>query len=56
MDSTVREAGDRGYDVLVVEDGTGSIVEELKRGSEISRTEGGLFGATADIKVVLEAI
>lgn len=57
VSSTVREASDRGYDVLVVEDGVESVNEDLKRWSLASiRVEGGLFGVTADSKAVLEAV
>lgn len=57
VSSTVREASDRGYDVLVVEDGVDSVSEELKRWSlESIRVEGGLFGVTADSMAVVEAI
>lgn len=57
VSSTVREASDRGYDVLVVEDGVDSMNEELKKWSLKSiKVEGGLFGVTADSKAVLEAV
>ncbi|OSS53586.1 hypothetical protein B5807_00183 [Epicoccum nigrum] len=57
VNSTVREASDRQYDVLVVTDGVESMSEELKRWSLESITvEGGLFGVTADSKAVLEAV
>lgn len=57
VSSTVREASDRGYDVLVVEDGVESVSEELKKWSlESIRVEGGLFGVTADCKAVKEAV
>ena len=57
VSSTVREASDRGYDVLVVEDGVESISDELKRWSLESITvEGGLFGVTANSQAVREAI
>ena len=57
VSSTVREASDRGYDVLVVEDGVESMSEELKMWSlESIKIEGGLFGVTADSKAVLEAV
>ncbi|KAJ4992856.1 isochorismatase hydrolase [Stagonosporopsis vannaccii] len=57
VSSTVREASDRGYDVLVVEDGVESMNDELKRWSlESIRVEGGLFGVTADSKAVLNAV
>lgn len=57
VSSTVREASDRGYDVLVVEDGVESVSEELKKWSlEAIKVEGGLFGVTADCKAVREAV
>ena len=57
VSSTVREASDRGYDVLVVEDGVESISDELKRWSLESITvEGGLFGVTVNSQAVREAI
>jgi nicotinamidase-related amidase len=57
VSSTVREASDRGYDVLVVEDGVESVSEELKRWSlESIKVEGGLFGVTGYCKEVEEAI
>ncbi|KZM18642.1 uncharacterized protein EKO05_0001186 [Ascochyta rabiei] len=57
VSSTVREASDRGYDVLVVEDGVESVNDELKRWSlESIRVEGGLFGVTANSKAVIEAV
>jgi nicotinamidase-related amidase len=57
VSSTVREASDRGYDVLVVEDGVESVSEELKRWSlEAIRIEGGLFGVTGDCRTVQEAV
>lgn len=57
VSSTVREASDRGYDVLVVEDGVESVNEELKKWSlEAIKIEGGLFGVTADSKAVREAV
>jgi nicotinamidase-related amidase len=57
VSSTVREASDRGYDVLVLEDGVESVSEELKRWSlEAVRVEGGLFGVTGDCRSVLDAV
>jgi nicotinamidase-related amidase len=57
VSSTVREASDRGYDVLVVEDGVESVSEELKRWSlESIRVEGGLFGVTGSCKEVHQAV
>jgi nicotinamidase-related amidase len=57
VSSTVREASDRGYDVLVVEDGVESVNEQLKRWSlEAIRVEGGLFGVTAECRDIIEVI
>ena len=57
VSSTVREASDRGYDVLVVEDGVESVSEELKRWAlESVRVEGGLFGVTGTCEAVEEAV
>lgn len=57
VSTTVREASDRGYDVLVVEDCVESINDELKRWTlESIKIEGGLFGVTADSKAVLKAV
>ena len=57
VSSTVRDASDRGYDVLVVEDGVESVSEELKKWSlESIRIEGGLFGVTAECRAVKEAV
>ena len=57
VSTTVREASDRGYDVLIVEDCVESINDQLKRWSlESIKVEGGLFGVTADSKAVLKAV
>ncbi|KAF2469340.1 Isochorismatase hydrolase [Lindgomyces ingoldianus] len=57
VNSTVREASDRGFDVLVVEDGVESVNEELKRWSlEAIRVEGGLFGVTEKTAEVIRAV
>ncbi|KAF1849140.1 Isochorismatase hydrolase [Cucurbitaria berberidis CBS 394.84] len=57
VSSTVREASDRGFDVLVVEDGVESVSDELKKWSlEAMKVEGGLFGVTGDAKAVKEAV
>ncbi|KAF2714378.1 Isochorismatase hydrolase [Pleomassaria siparia CBS 279.74] len=57
VSSTVREASDRGYDVLVVEDGVESVNEELKKWSlEAIKIEGGLFGVTASCEAVISAV
>ena len=57
VSSTVREASDRGFDVLVVEDGVESVSDELKWWSlESIRIEGGLFGVTAQSRDVIAAV
>ncbi|KAF2733791.1 isochorismatase family protein [Polyplosphaeria fusca] len=57
VSSTVREASDRGYDVLVVEDGVESVSDELRVWSlEALKVEGGLFGVTGNKREVIEAI
>ncbi|KAF9701546.1 hypothetical protein EKO04_000969 [Ascochyta lentis] len=57
VSTTVREASDRGYDVLVVEDGVESVNDELKKWSlESVKVEGGLFGVTAKSNAVIEAV
>lgn len=57
VSTTVREASDRGYDVLVVEDGVESVNDDLKLWTlESVRVEGGLFGVTAESKDVIKAV
>lgn len=57
VSSTVREASDRGYDCLVIEDAVESVSEELKKWSlEAITVEGGLFGVTAKCRDVIEAV
>lgn len=52
--STVREANDRGYECLVVEDCVGSYFEEYQRvGLDMLKAQGGIFGWVADIDSVL---
>jgi biuret amidohydrolase len=56
----VREANDRGYDCLVVEDAVGSYFPEFqKAGLEMIRAQGGIFGWTGlsdDVVSALESI
>jgi nicotinamidase-related amidase len=55
--TTVREANDRGYDCLVVEDAVASYFPELQRvGLEMIRAQGGIFGWTALSDDVLSAL
>ena len=55
--TTMREANDRGYDCLLVEDCCAASEEKLHQAAvEMVRTEGGIFGATAEVEDVLNAI
>ena len=55
--TTVREANDRGYDCLVVEDAVASYFPEFQRvGLEMIRAQGGIFGWTAPSVAVAEAL
>jgi biuret amidohydrolase len=57
VSTTVREANDRGYDCLVLEDCTASYVPEL-HGAEIKviKAHGGLFGWVSDSACFLKAL
>ncbi|KAH9833776.1 putative Peroxyureidoacrylate/ureidoacrylate amidohydrolase RutB, partial [Rhodofomes roseus] len=55
--STVREGNDRGVECLLVEDATGTALEELHSAAvKMVQHSGGIFGATATTKDVLEGI
>ncbi|KAI5843526.1 Isochorismatase-like protein [Morchella snyderi] len=55
--STMREAADRGFECVLVEDACGASVPELHQAAvEMVRTEGGIFGATARCGEVMEAM
>ncbi|KAK3117953.1 hypothetical protein LTR53_000105 [Teratosphaeriaceae sp. CCFEE 6253] len=55
--TTMREANDRGYDCLLLEDCCAASELRLHDAAvEMVRTEGGIFGATAKSKDVVEAI
>ena len=55
--TTIREANDRGFDCLLVEDCCAASEQNLHQAAvEMIRTEGGIFGATAKLKDVLVAI
>jgi len=57
VSSTMREANDRGYDCLLVEDATGAGVEDLHRAAvEMVQMEGGIFGAVASTTDIIEKI
>jgi nicotinamidase-related amidase len=55
--TTVREANDRGYDVLVLSDCVGSYFPEFQRvGLEMVAAQGGIFGWVADSAALLAAL
>lgn len=55
--STLREAKDRGYACLVLEDGVGSYTPEFHRVSiEIIKTQGGLFGKVSTSAELLRVL
>ena len=55
--TTVREANDRGYESLVVEDAVGSYFPEFQRVAlEMIRAQGGIFGWTAGSRAVIQAL
>ena len=55
--TTMREANDRGFECLLVEDCCAASDERLHRAAvDMVRTEGGIFGATAKVKDVLGAL
>lgn len=56
VQTTMREANDRGYECLLVEDGTASYFPEFKESTlEMLRAQGGIIGWTATSDDVLEA-
>lgn len=57
VQTTMREANDRGYECLLVEDGTESYFPEFKRSTiEMLRAQGGIIGWTTDSKSILAAL
>ena len=55
--TTVREANDRGYDALVLEDCVGSYFPEFQRvGLEMIKAQGGIFGWVSDSEHLLGAL
>jgi nicotinamidase-related amidase len=57
ISTTMREANDRGYDCLLVKDGSAAVEEVLHAATcEGVRMEGGIFGATASVEDVLETL
>jgi nicotinamidase-related amidase len=57
VQTTMREANDRGYECLLVEDGTESYFPEFKKATlEMIRAQGGIVGWTATTGQVLAAL
>jgi Isochorismatase family len=57
VSSTMREANDRGFDCVLLEDGTAASEPSLHIGAcESIKMEGGIFGATAKLDDVIEAV
>lgn len=57
VQSTMREANDRGYECLVVEDATESYFPEFKQATlEMVRAQGGIVGWTATTKDVMAGL
>jgi nicotinamidase-related amidase len=55
--TTVREANDRGYEVLVLSDCVGSYFPEFQRvGVEMVSAQGGIFGWVADSAALLDVL
>lgn len=57
VNTTVREANDRGYDCLVVEDCVGSYFPEFQEmGLRMIKAQGGIFGWVAPSKSILSVL
>jgi nicotinamidase-related amidase len=57
VNTTVREANDRGYDALVLSDCVGSYYPEFQRvGLDMIAAQGGIFGWVADSSALLSAL
>ena len=57
VSTTVREANDRGYDCLIVEDCVASYFPEFHKWSlEMTKAQGGIFGWVSESKHLLEAL
>src|SRR3978361_872576 len=57
VNTTVREANDRGYDCLVLEDCVGSYFPEFQEmGLKMIKAQGGIFGGVANSSGILGAI
>ena len=57
VNTTVREANDRGYDCIVPEDCVGSYFPEFQEaGLKMIKAQGGIFGRVSDSKKILTAL
>lgn len=57
VQTTMREANDRGYECLLVEDCTESYFPEFKQATlEMVRAQGGIVGWTATAKAIIQAL
>jgi biuret amidohydrolase len=57
VQTTMREANDRGYECLLVEDGTESYFPEFKKATlDMVRAQGGIVGWTATSEQILAAL
>ena len=57
VNTTIREANDRGYDCLVPEDCVGSYFPEFQQiGLEMIKAQGGIFGWVSDSARILAAL
>jgi hypothetical protein len=57
VSTTMREANDRAYDCLLVEDGTAASEPNLHYSTcESVKTEGGIFGVTGKLDNILDAL
>lgn len=57
VNTTVREANDRGYECLVLRDCVGSYFPEFQRvGIEMIKAQGGIFGWVASSPAVIETL
>lgn len=57
VNTTVREANDRGFECVVVSDATGSYFPEFQRiGLEMIQAQGGIFGWVAPSSAVIAAL
>jgi nicotinamidase-related amidase len=57
VQTTMREANDRGYDCLLAEDATESYFPQFKRTTlDMVRAQGGIVGWTAPVDAVVDAL